>query len=80
MTLKQAVQLRSLAVPTLAKRSESIAYAEIFLNIGKAYHVSLEGWNMDLSLDTTVVYASGGIGRRARQMRNWLIEKTMGRP
>ena len=76
MTLKQAMQIRPLVLPILAERIKSMTYAEVFLNVGKTYRVSLEGWNVGLSSDTTIVYANGGIGQRARQMRNWLIEKT----
>jgi hypothetical protein len=79
MTLEQAMRLKPLIVPILAERVSSITYAEVFLNVGKTYRVSLEGWNVGLSRDTVVVYASGGIGRRASQMRNWLIEKTTGK-
>jgi hypothetical protein len=78
MTLKQAIQIRPLVLPMLAERIESMTYAEVFLNVGKTYQVSLEGWNVGLSRDTIVVYANGGIGQRARQMRSWLIEKTGG--
>jgi hypothetical protein len=79
MTLEQAMRLKPLIVPILAERVSSITYAEVFLKVGKTYRVSLEGWNVGLSRDTGVVYASGGIGRRASQMRNWLIEKTTGK-
>ena len=78
MTLKQAMQIRPLVLPVLTERIKSMTYAEIFLNVGRAYQVSLKGWNEGLSRDTTVVYATGGIGQRARQMRSWLIEKARG--
>jgi hypothetical protein len=78
MTLKQAMQIRPLVLPILTERIKSITYAEVFLNVGRTYQVSLEGWNVGLNRDTTVVYATGGMGQRARQMRSWLIEKTGG--
>jgi hypothetical protein len=76
MTLKQAMQLKPLVAPILAEQVESRTYAEVFLNVSKIYCMVLKGWNVRLSSDTTVIYASGRIGQRARQMRNWLREKT----
>ena len=78
MTLKRAMQIRPLVLPALVERIKSITYAEVFLNVGRTYQVSLEGWHVALSHNTTVVYATGGIGQRARQMRSWLIEKARG--
>jgi hypothetical protein len=43
------------------------------------YHQSLGDWDVGLSRDTIVIYASGGIGQRSRQMRDWLIEKIVGK-
>jgi hypothetical protein len=79
MTSKQATQLRPIVAHVLAERIKSMAYAEIFLNIGKMYHQSLGDWDVGLSRDTIVIYASGGIGQRSRQMRDWLIEKIVGK-
>jgi len=78
MTLKQSMQIRPLVLSILTERIKSMTYAEVFLNVGRTYQVSLEGWNAGLSRDTTVIYANGGIGQRARQMRSWLIEKAGG--
>src|SRR5215470_1707581 len=76
MTVGQAKQLQPVVTPLLIKRVTASAYAEIFLNVGNIYYEAIEGWNTTLPHDTTVIYASGGIGQRAQQMRHWLIEKT----
>jgi hypothetical protein len=75
ITPEQALRLKPSVVSILAKRVTSMTYAEVFLNVGKTYQVALEGWNVRLSDDTAVVYASGGIGQRAGQMRQWLRER-----
>lgn len=76
MTRERATYLRPLVVPVLAERIASRAYTEIFLNMGKTYHTAINGWDVSLTRDITIVYAKGGIGRKASQMRTWLLEKT----
>jgi hypothetical protein len=76
MTLEQAILLKPLVVSMLAEQVKSRTYTEVFLNVSKTYCMALEHWNVSLSRDTPVVYASGGIGQRASQMRRWLVEKT----
>jgi len=75
MTREQATRLRPLVAPALAEWIASRTYTEIFLNMGKTYHMALDGWDVSLTRDITVVYARGGIGRKASQMRTWLLEK-----
>jgi hypothetical protein len=76
MTQEQATRLRPLVAPALAKWIASRTYTEIFLNMGKTYHMALDGWDVSLPRDIAIVYARGGIGRKASQMRTWLLEKT----
>jgi hypothetical protein len=75
MTREQAMLLRPLVAPALAEWIASRTYTEIFLNVGKTYHMALDGWDVSLSHNTTIIYAQGGIGRKASQMRTWLLEK-----
>lgn len=75
MTREQATRLRPLVVPPLVERIASRTYTEIFLNMGKTYHMALDGWDVSLTHDITVLYAKGGIGQKASQMRTWLLEK-----
>jgi hypothetical protein len=77
MTLAQARRLRPTIVPHLAQRIQALPYTEIFLNVSKVYSKALEDWERALRRDTRVLYASGGMGQRAQQMRNWLMEKAM---
>lgn len=75
MTRAQATYLRPLVVPALEERIASRTYTEIFLNIGKTYHMALDGWDVSLTRDITVLYARGGIGQKASQMCTWLLAK-----
>jgi hypothetical protein len=75
MTQEQATYLRPSVVPALAERIASRSYTEIFLNMGKTYYMALDGWDVSLTRDITVLYAKGGIGQKASQMRTWLLEK-----
>ena len=76
MTVAQAKQLKPVIAPLLTQRVTAHPYAEIFVNVSKVYLGAIEGWDMDLPCGTTVIYATGDIGQRARQMRYWLLEKT----
>lgn len=78
MTRQRAIELQPLIAPELVGRVEAASYAEIFVNLGKNYLSALAGWEESLEQDTTVVYASGGIGQRAAQMHQWLIELSRG--
>lgn len=73
MTKKRAVELRPLIVPALVQKAKVASYAEVFVNIGKNYLSAIEGWENALDPGITVIYASGSIGQRAAQMRQWLI-------
>lgn len=79
MTREQALHLRPAVMSALAQRLTSRTYREVFLNMGKIYHMTLDGWDVCLSPDITVVYTRGGLGQKASQMRTWLREKTRDR-
>jgi len=78
ITRQRAAQLQPLVSLELADRVEAVYYDKIFINLGRDYVSALAGWEEALEQDTTVVYASGGIGQRAAQMRQWLIELSRG--
>ncbi len=75
MTEKRAKQLKNLVAPMLAEKVKLIKYNEIFLNIGKTYKMALEGWDSDIRRDSSIIFASGSIGKKSSQMLRWLIEK-----
>jgi len=52
-------------------------YTEIFQNIGKNYYKVIKGWEMCIDENIQVISAEGGIGQRAKQMRNWLTLRFM---
>ena len=47
-------------------------YEEIFVNIGKNYLLTLDGFDDNAPNKINVIYASGRIGERAKQMKEWL--------
>src|SRR5262245_32011306 len=62
MTVAQSKQLKPVVAPLLTQRVAAQPYAEIFLNVSKVYRGAIEGWDTDLRCETTVIYATGGIG------------------
>ena len=50
-------------------------YNEIFFNIGKIYHEAIKGWETSAVTKAKTIYIQGGIGSRAKQMRDWLLDK-----
>lgn len=71
MTAERAEELASEIIMKLEKSLRYGCYDEIFINLGKTYMLALdEGKNM---LDEYNVYwASGQIGERSHQLKNWL--------
>jgi hypothetical protein len=51
MTREQALHLRPAVLSALAQRLTSRTYREVFLNMGKIYHMTLDGWDVCLSPD-----------------------------
>lgn len=74
MTEERAIELRSSVKRTLSEQVLVSRYTEIFLNLGRVYLLALQGWEDALREETSVIYASGGIGQKAAQMRQWLLE------
>jgi len=75
MTKERAMQLKNLVATKLAEKVKLTKYNEIFLNIGKTYKMTLEGWESNIKQDSSIIYASGSIGKKSSQMLHWLIEK-----
>lgn len=47
-------------------------YSEIYINMGKVYLLALDGLHDMVSADTPIKYAKGGIGEKAKAMKEWL--------
>lgn len=74
MTKNLAKKMREFLAPKLAEKVKSTKYNEIFLNIGEVYKMAIDGWDSDNELDSSIIYASGGIGKRSSQMLQWLLK------
>jgi hypothetical protein len=73
MTKYLATAMRSTVEFQLIEGIKAKSYTEIFVNLGRDYLLALGSWETALPPWTTVIYARGGIGQKASQMRNWLI-------
>jgi len=75
MSWGRAMELRPTLGLALAERVKAVPYTEIFVNLGKIYRLALDRWETALNEDLIVIYASGGCGQKAAQMRRWLLQR-----
>lgn len=75
MTRDMAKRLNGELTDKLSSIVKSGNYEEIFLNLGKLYCEAVRGWENFTETRAKIIYAEGGIGKRARQMRKWLLER-----
>jgi len=73
MTRERAIELQDSASEKLCAILRDKEYREIFVNLGKSYLPVLG--NGEALSDTKVIYASGGIGRKMAQMREWIVTR-----
>jgi len=71
MTFEVARQHRSDYLNKLKSKFGEKKYSEIFVNLGAIYAQSIRGFNQ--FTDARVIYASGGLGKRAKQIRQWIL-------
>ena len=69
MTVKRASELRPDIQGKLKPYLEAHDFDQIFINLGKVYMQTLDGFHWGL---TTTFCASGGIGQRVSQVKAWL--------
>ncbi len=48
-------------------------YTEVFVNVGRTYLLALHPFATWVSPSVKIVVAAGGIGRKLRQMKQWLL-------
>lgn len=70
MTFKAAKQHRSNFLQKLKSELQQKKYSENFVNLGSIYLKSIEGF--EEFTNAKVVYASGRLGQRAKQTRQWI--------
>lgn len=73
MTRERAIELQDSVNRKLCAILRDKEYQEIFVNLGKSYLPVLG--NGEALADRKVIYASGGIGRKMAQMREWIVTR-----
>ena len=69
MTRERASELRPHIQERLKKIIEVQQYSQVFINLGKTYMRTLEGFDWGL---LSTLEATGGIGTKTAQMKAWL--------
>lgn len=69
MTAKRADALRPFVQAHLKTIIEIQQYQQVFINLGKTYRRTLDGFHWGT---TSTIEASGGIGLKTQQMKAWL--------
>ncbi|MCS6923799.1 MAG: hypothetical protein NZM10_05415 [Fimbriimonadales bacterium] len=64
--------LQPRVVDALRKRMVGGGYGEIFLAVGRLYRNALEPLESWVPPEATLLSVSGGIGKQAQQLRDWL--------
>ena len=79
MTPARAAELHRPIQSRLKACLAAVHYDEVFINLGKTYMKTLEGFHWELLL---ILEASGGIGQKTAQMKAWLqrISQAPGEP
>lgn len=72
MTLYQALTLQPIVSASLNAHLTQVNYYEVFINLGQTYLLTLTGSRKIAELRDRVFYASGGIGKKMAQMKQWL--------
>lgn len=73
MTRDRALALQSDVSAGLDAHLQQTDYAEVFVNVGATYRLALERSNELRRLGGRARYASGGIGMKMGEMRQWIL-------
>lgn len=73
MTRDRAVALQRQVGACLDVRMGQVPYSELFINLGQTYRLALGCCQRIQCAGVRVQYATGGIGQRMAQMKDWLI-------
>lgn len=72
MTFENAQKLRKGFLGKLKAKFDHRKYSEIFVNLGAVYAESIKGF--ENFVDAKVTYASGTLGKRVKQMTQWILK------
>ena len=73
MDRARARELRSPVSRDLGQLIQSNKYSEIFVNMGKVYLLAPDSFAKIASGRVIAKYAAGGIGKKARVLKEWLL-------
>lgn len=72
MDRERAIGLRPQVLHDLQKIFRGNEHSEVFVNLGKTYILAINGLHDIVGHNVRVESACGGIGSRAKQMKQWL--------
>ncbi len=72
MNKERAVELNPKVMQRLKRSVSRNGYLEIHINMGKVYLLAMDGLQNVVNSDITIKYAKGGIGEKAKAMKEWL--------
>jgi len=78
MNKKQARKLNKSIVRDLRNYIRDKKYKEIFINLGKDYMLSIRGFEQFIPKETKIIVANGGIGKKMKQMKEWILNLSLG--
>jgi hypothetical protein len=79
MTKERAIELRETVLAGIQRLVDGRNYKEIFINLGSTYRIVIHGIERFVPADTTLKFASGGIGERTSQTVRWLEQASFDR-
>ena len=73
MDKRRAELLNKQIISNFKEYFKNKSYKEIFVNLGKEYMTAIKGFEKFIPSSTKIIVAKGGIGKKIKQMKNWLI-------
>lgn len=73
MDVRRAHELQPWVLKKLKRVVRNSGYSEVFINMGKVYLMAMDGYAGLLSNRVRVGYAEGGIGGKAKTMKEWIL-------
>lgn len=74
MTKQRAKELQTRVSKGLDNYLSKTKYDEIFVNLGKTYLTAIAASDKISQLNQKIIYATGGIGQKMSQMKEWLCQ------
>ena len=73
MDKERAIEIRPQVLDNLEKVFQGNEYSDVFVNMGKTYLLATNGWHDMVRHNVRVISARGGIGSKAKHMKQWLL-------